>query len=82
MQNVIVEKGKSPLGCTSSMGWKKKKKIPEVTIFVPQLRVPVRSDGLQKILRSVVPTDVVDQISCLRNQIVLVAEDTGMQFQL
>lgn len=67
------------MGCTSSIGWKKKKNIPEVTIFVPQLRVPVRSDDLQKILRSVVPTDV-DKISCLRNQIILVAEDTGMQF--
>lgn len=79
-KNVIFEKGRSPsisMRCTSSMGWKKKKKIPEVTIFVPQLRVPVRSDDLQKILRSLVPTDVVDKISCLRNQIVLVAENTG-----
>ncbi|XP_074372196.1 uncharacterized protein LOC141712957 isoform X2 [Apium graveolens] len=78
-KNVIFEKGKPPsmsMGCTSSIGWKKKKNIPEVTIFVPQLRVPVRSDDLQKILRSVVPTDV-DKISCLRNQIILVAEDTG-----
>lgn len=70
------------IGCTSSMGWKKKKNIPEVTIFVPELRVPVRSDDLQKILRGVLPTEVVDKISCLRNQIVLVAEDTGMLFQL
>ncbi|XP_017246757.1 uncharacterized protein LOC108218353 [Daucus carota subsp. sativus] len=79
-KNVIFEKGKSSsvsIGCTSSMGWKKKKNIPEVTIFVPELRVPVRSDDLQKILRGVLPTEVVDKISCLRNQIVLVAEDTG-----
>ncbi|KAL2529235.1 Endosomal targeting BRO1-like domain-containing protein [Forsythia ovata] len=55
---------------------KRKKSIREVTVFVPSLCIPVQSD-LQKTLRGLIPKDLVDRISSLRNQIVLVAEDTG-----
>ncbi|KAI3457789.1 hypothetical protein Pfo_014452 [Paulownia fortunei] len=67
------------MGCTSSVsaiGKKKKKCIPEVSIFVPFLRVPVQSD-MQRTLRGLIPKDLADRITSLRNQIVLVAEDTG-----
>lgn len=72
------------MGCTSSIytiGRKKKKNIPQVTIFVPPLRVPVQSDVLHKMLRGLIPKDLVDRITSLRNQIIFVAEDTGMLLQ-
>lgn len=70
------------MGCTSSVyaiGKKKNKKsISEISIFVPVLRIPAQSD-LQKTLgRSLIPKDLADRISSLRNQIVLVAQDTGL----
>ncbi|KAK4603165.1 hypothetical protein RGQ29_011939 [Quercus rubra] len=67
------------MGCTTSMyavGRKKKKSVPEVVVFVPSMRIPVQSD-LQRPLRGLIPKDLADRLSCLRNQIVLVAEDTG-----
>ncbi|KAK2968789.1 hypothetical protein RJ640_028182 [Escallonia rubra] len=67
------------MGCTCSVyavGRRKKKNIPQVTIFVPSLRVPVQTD-LQRPLRGLIPKDLADRISSLRNQIVLVAGDTG-----
>ncbi|KAG2411430.1 hypothetical protein I3760_Q003200 [Carya illinoinensis] len=68
------------MGCTSSMyavGRKKKKLIvPEVVVFVPSMPIPVQSD-LQRPLRGLIPKDLADRLSCIRNQIVLVAEDTG-----
>lgn len=69
------------MGCTSSMnalGRKKKKKlsVPEVVIFIPSMRIPVQSN-LQRPLRGLIPKDLADRLSCIRNQIVLVAEDTG-----
>ena len=51
-------------------------KIPEISIFVPSMRAPVQSD-LQRWLRGLIPQDLADRIVSLRNQIVLVAEDTG-----
>ncbi|KAA8548274.1 hypothetical protein F0562_004465 [Nyssa sinensis] len=68
------------MGCTSSIsiytvGKKKKKNIAEVAVFVPSIRLPVQSD-LQKTVRGLVPKDLANRISSLRNQIVLVAEDT------
>lgn len=60
------------------IGSKKKKNIPQVTVFVPPLRVPVQSDDINKMLRGLIPKDLVDKISSLRNQIVFVAQDTGM----
>ncbi|CAK9183699.1 unnamed protein product [Ilex paraguariensis] len=68
------------MGCTYSVhavgSREKKKNIPEVSIFVPSMRVPGQCD-VQRTLRRLIPTDLADRISSLRNQIVLVAEDTG-----
>uniref|UniRef100_A0A5B7AMU4 BRO1 domain-containing protein n=1 Tax=Davidia involucrata TaxID=16924 RepID=A0A5B7AMU4_DAVIN len=67
------------MGCTSStyaVGKKKKKNITQVTVFVPSMRLPVQSD-LRKTVRGLIPKDLANRISSLRNQIVLVAEDTG-----
>lgn len=67
------------MGCAASVyavGRKQRKNIPEVTVFVPSIRVPLQSD-LQRKLRGLIPNNLADRISSLRNQIVLVAEDTG-----
>ncbi|KAL0709487.1 hypothetical protein Bca4012_016465 [Brassica carinata] len=69
------------MGCATSayavVGRKNKKRnIQESVVFVPQLRVPVQSD-LQRHLKDVAPKTTVDRLACLRNQIQLVAEDTG-----
>ena len=68
------------MGCTYSvyaLGKKKKKTIiSEMVVFVPSIRIPVHSD-LQRALRGLIPRDLADKLSSLRNQIVLVAEDTG-----
>lgn len=74
------------MGCTSSMyavGRKKKKKlsVPEVVVFVPSVRIPVQSD-IQRPLRGLIPKDLADRLSCIRNQIVLVAADTGLSFHV
>lgn len=75
------------MGCTTSIskiytvGRRKKTiSIPETVVFVPSMRVPVRSD-LQRTLRGLIPRDVADKLSSLRNQIVLVAEETGLVLQ-
>lgn len=68
------------MGCTSSVyaiGKKKKKIIPEVSVFFPVLRIPMPLD-LQMILKGLVPKDLAARISSIRNQIVLVAENTGL----
>lgn len=68
------------MGCTSSvyaLGRKKKVTIPEVVVYVPAIRIPLQSD-LPRALKGVIPKELVDRLTCLRNQIVLVAEDTGM----
>ncbi|KAI9120430.1 hypothetical protein K1719_007463 [Acacia pycnantha] len=68
------------MGCTYSayaLGRKKSSSsIPEVAVFVPSIRIPVQSD-LQRPLRGIIPRELADKLSSLRNQIVLVAEDTG-----
>lgn len=69
------------MGCTHSvcyaLGRKKKKTtIPEVVVFVPSMRFPVHSD-LHRALKGIIPPDLSHKLSSLRNQIVLVAEDTG-----
>ncbi|XP_028771390.1 BRO1 domain-containing protein BROX homolog [Neltuma alba] len=67
------------MGCTYSacaLGRKKSSSIPEVAVFVPSIRIPVQID-LQRALRGVIPRELADKLSSLRNQIVLVAEDTG-----
>lgn len=68
------------MGCTTSMYkiGSKKKNIPQVTVFVPPLRVPVQSDDIHKMLRGLIPKALLDRITSLRNQIVFVAQDTGM----
>ncbi|KAL2544219.1 BRO1 domain-containing protein [Forsythia ovata] len=71
------------MGCAISIsavgkkGKNMKKSIQKVTVFVPSLRVPFQSD-LQKRLGGLIPKDLVDRISSLRNQIVLVAEDIAI----
>lgn len=71
------------MGCTSSvyaLGRKKKVTIPEVVVYVPSVRIPVQSD-LPRALKGVIPKELLDRLTCLRNQIFLVAEDTGMHLQ-
>lgn len=66
------------MGCAYSvyaLGKRKKPAIPEVVILIPSVRIPVQSD-LQRALKGLIPRELVDRLSCLRNQIVLVAEDT------
>lgn len=66
------------MGCTASVclaGRKKKLSIPEIAVFVPSMRVPVQSN-LQRALKGLVPRDLVDRLLALRNQILLLAEDT------
>ncbi|KAL3813928.1 hypothetical protein ACJIZ3_015196 [Penstemon smallii] len=67
------------MGCTSSVyaiGKKKKQNIQEVSVFVPSLRIPAHSD-IQRSLKGLIPKDLADRISSLRNQIALIAENTG-----
>ncbi|KAL1188971.1 hypothetical protein V5N11_029075 [Cardamine amara subsp. amara] len=68
------------MGCATSayavVGRKNKKRIiQESVVFVLQFRVPVQSD-LQRQLKGVAPKTTIDRLTCLRNQIQLVAEDT------
>ncbi|KAJ0052830.1 hypothetical protein Pint_03073 [Pistacia integerrima] len=66
------------MGCTSSvyaLGRKKKVTIPEAVVFVPSVKIPAQSD-LQRPLKGLIPRELLDRLVCLRNQIVLVAEDT------
>ncbi|XP_010524246.1 PREDICTED: uncharacterized protein LOC104802368 isoform X2 [Tarenaya hassleriana] len=70
------------MGCATSayaVGARKKrrKNIPESAVFVPPLCVPFRSDLLQQQLNGIAPKIVIDRLTCLRNQIQLVAEGTG-----
>lgn len=69
------------MGCAVSVyavGKKKKKSIiPEVSIFVPSMRVPAQCD-LQRTLKGVLPKDLADRLSSIRNQILLIAQDTGI----
>jgi hypothetical protein len=64
-----------------AVGRKKKKKlsVPEVVVFIPSMRIPVQCN-LQRPLRGLIPKDLADRLSCIRNQIVLVAEDTGLAY--
>ncbi|XWS40539.1 hypothetical protein CRYUN_Cryun17cG0004200 [Craigia yunnanensis] len=67
------------MGCTYSVygfGRKKRLSIPEVVVFVPSMRIPAQCD-LQRALKGLIPRDLIDRLSCLRNRIALVAEDTG-----
>ncbi|OMO85500.1 hypothetical protein CCACVL1_10150 [Corchorus capsularis] len=67
------------MGCTYSvygLGRKKKLSIPEVVVFVPSMRIPAQCD-LQRALKGLIPRDLIDRLTCLRNRIALVAEDTG-----
>ncbi|KAG7609135.1 BRO1 domain [Arabidopsis suecica] len=69
------------MGCAQStiavVGRKNKKRIiQESVVFVLQFRVPVQSD-IQRQLKGVSPKTTIDRLTCLRNQIELVAEDTG-----
>ncbi|CAH8328216.1 unnamed protein product [Eruca vesicaria subsp. sativa] len=69
------------MGCATSAcaGVERKNKrsiIQESVVFVLQLRVPVRSD-LQRQLKGVASKTTIDRLACLRNEIQLVAEDTG-----
>ncbi|WJX77139.1 hypothetical protein P8452_60474 [Trifolium repens] len=63
------------MGCSYSVYKKKKSSIHEVLVFTPSIRIPIQSD-LQRPLKGLIPKDLADKFSSLRNQIVLVAEDT------
>lgn len=71
------------MGCAVSVyaaGKKKKKKksiIPEVSILVPSMSVPAQCD-LQRTLKGVIPKDLADRLTSMRNQILLIAQDTGI----
>ncbi|GAV77231.1 BRO1 domain-containing protein [Cephalotus follicularis] len=68
------------MGCTSSVcviGRKKKVIIKENVVFVPSLWIPAQFD-LQRALRGRISRNLADRLTCLRSQIVLVAEDTGV----
>uniref|UniRef100_A0A2P2IRG8 Uncharacterized protein n=1 Tax=Rhizophora mucronata TaxID=61149 RepID=A0A2P2IRG8_RHIMU len=71
------------MGCTSAslriVGRRDKRPatIPEVGVYVPLMRIPTRTD-IQRALRGLVPQDLLNRMTCLRNQIVIVAEDTGL----
>ncbi|XP_019236124.1 PREDICTED: BRO1 domain-containing protein BROX homolog isoform X2 [Nicotiana attenuata] len=69
------------MGCAVSVyavGKKKKKNIiSEVSIFVPSMRVPVQCD-IQRTLKGVIPKDLADRLTSIRNQIVLIAQDTDV----
>ncbi|PNY17481.1 BRO1 domain-containing protein BROX, partial [Trifolium pratense] len=54
---------------------KKKFSIHEVVVLTPSIRIPIQTD-LQRVLKGLIPKDLADKLSSLRNQIVLVAEDT------
>ncbi|XP_071725382.1 uncharacterized protein [Rutidosis leptorrhynchoides] len=67
------------MGCTSSVyvvGKKKKVSVPELVMFVPTMWIPAQSD-VQRSVRGLIPKDLADRLTCLRNQIVLVADNTG-----
>ncbi|WMV54788.1 hypothetical protein MTR67_048173 [Solanum verrucosum] len=63
-----------------SVGKKKKQKgiIPEVSIFVPSIHVPAQCD-LQRTLKGVIPKDLADRLTSIRNQIMLIAQDTALE---
>lgn len=70
------------MGCAVSVyqvGKKKKHKgiIPEVSIFVPSMRVPAQCD-LHRTLKGVIPKDLADRLTSIRNQILLIAQDTDV----
>lgn len=74
------------MGCAVSVyqvGKKKKHKgiIPEVSIFVPSMRVPAQCD-LHRTLKGVIPKDLADRLTSIRNQILLIAQDTGIYYAL
>lgn len=75
------------MGCVSSVcvvPWKKKKKkpcIPETVVFVPSMRIPVQSD-LRRPIKGMIPKDLASRLHSLRNQIVLVSQDTGQFYSL
>ncbi|KAL3526211.1 hypothetical protein ACH5RR_014583 [Cinchona calisaya] len=66
------------MGCAASAAKenKKKKNIPQVTIFVPSIRVPAQSH-LQTPLDGLVPNYLAHKMTSLRNQIMFVAQETG-----
>ncbi|PWA87742.1 endosomal targeting BRO1-like domain-containing protein [Artemisia annua] len=69
------------MGCAVSVyrvgGNKKPLKIPLVTVLVPSIRIPIASN-IQKPLKGLVPKDLADRLTSLRNQIFLLAEQTDV----
>ncbi|XP_068667069.1 uncharacterized protein [Aristolochia californica] len=70
------------MGCTSSIskryifGMKKRLNIPEVVVFVPGMWVPSDVD-LPKSLKGFLSQNLLERLSALRSQIMLIAEQTG-----
>ncbi|KAI6692249.1 hypothetical protein NL676_019959 [Syzygium grande] len=78
VSTLIMLSAAETMGCAASVcmgGGRKKLSIPEIAVFVPSMRVPVQSN-LQRALKGLVPRYLVDRLSELRNQILLLAEDT------
>ncbi|KAL4192085.1 hypothetical protein AMTRI_Chr06g170490 [Amborella trichopoda] len=72
------------MGCTNSIsrhinGKKKQLHVPEVAIFVPTLRIPKEID-FQRALQGTVTPKLVEKLSSLRSQIVLIAEGGCLKF--
>lgn len=69
------------MGCAVSVyrvgGNKKPMKIPLVTILVPSIRIPSNSN-IYKSLKGLVPKDLTDRLTSFRNQITLLAQQTGL----
>lgn len=70
------------MGCTSSLlqgggGRKRKMSISVMVVFAPALLIPVPSD-LHKGLKGLVPKDLLDRLTALRNRICILSEDTDV----
>ncbi|KAJ8433203.1 hypothetical protein Cgig2_004335 [Carnegiea gigantea] len=70
------------MGCTSSLlrgggGRKMKMSISDMVVFAPAMLIPVPSD-LHKGLKGLVPKDLLDRLTALRNRIILLSEDTNV----
>lgn len=72
----LVAPGKNSNNNSQKKKKNKKPCVPEIVIFVPPMRIPVQSD-LRRPLKGLIPKDLAEKLHSLRNQIVLVSQDTG-----
>ncbi|KAM7267237.1 hypothetical protein ACFE04_009403 [Oxalis oulophora] len=67
------------MGCSSSVNVAEKKKkiaVSEIGVLVPSMWVPAQCN-VRKALKALIPNDLAERLTCLRNKIVLMAEDSG-----